>query len=152
MYWGLVGNESRLMRSDNAMTLLQTPVPPSDRDWRPMPIDACIHAPWNPQNSICTPVNQSSRTIPLISFRTPSPSKAWGIYPLTNPRPLWQLCQHHQLAVVFLTLVSKLRKVSIYYGFPSDTSSPSDRTSYIYPSVSSPPPLAFPLSTSPASL
>lgn len=42
-------------------------------------------------NAVSMPVNRSSYTITPSAPRATSSSKAWWIYPLTDPRPLWQL-------------------------------------------------------------
>lgn len=56
-------------------------------------------------NAVCMPVNHSSRNTPPIARRTTTSSKARWIYPLTDPRPLGQLCKHHQVSHDILGLV-----------------------------------------------
>ena len=99
----MLGKEERLMQSGTIVVLRRSlctnadsPTQETKGRCRLIPI-SMRHAMLS-SNAVCVPVNQSSRNIHPIARRTTTSSKAWWINPLTDPRPLRQLCKHHQVS------------------------------------------------------
>ena len=86
-------------------------LPANDRLYAGM--GPCIRTPCNAFLKRSTyAFNKSLRA---ISPRYLCESKARWVYPLTDPRPLWQLYQRHQSAMISLNLFNRIPPLNMVY-------------------------------------